>query len=357
MAEAINSTNSFWETPIYTLAQSGTKIKPKLNKKEPKRVSGKGAELSNNKMLQNRAKRKMITQTMILSLIDVAKKKEDTDMVKYYWNTYYCLNKVYTSEGKLYGKYCKNRFCTLCLAIRKADIINKYLPTIQKWEDPYFVTLTVKACSAKDLNKFVKGMFRAFNQIKEKQKKLNQRGKGIKLIGIKSLECNFNAEKKTYNPHFHIIVPNKEIAETLKKEWLLKWTSKFTIHKAQNIEKVDGIKRCLMEIIKYGSKIFTEPDISKKSKQKVPPHIYTSALHNIFSAMKGYRIFDRFGFNLPKCNYEKPKATLLIQYEELIFDPKQADWLISETNNRLTGFIPEKELISLLENNIDLVLE
>ena len=61
---------------------------------------------------------------------------------------------------------------------------------------------------------------RAFDRIHNQCKKRHQRGKGIKLIGIKLLECNFNPAKQTYNPHFHLIVPNEEIAELLKSEWL-----------------------------------------------------------------------------------------------------------------------------------------
>jgi plasmid rolling circle replication initiator protein Rep len=36
-------------------------------------------------------------------------------------------------------------------------------------------------------------------------------------MGIKSLECNFNPKTRTYNAHFHFIVPSKEIAEMLIK--------------------------------------------------------------------------------------------------------------------------------------------
>ena len=61
------------------------------------------------------------------------------------------------------------------------------------------------------------GMLRAFELIHNRCKKRYERGKGIKLIGFKSFECNFNPGTKTYNPHFHFIVQNKEIAELLKK--------------------------------------------------------------------------------------------------------------------------------------------
>ena len=81
-------------------------------------------------------------------------------------------------------------------------------------------------------------MKQAFKLISNRCKKRHQRGKGIKLIGIKSLECNFNPIRKTYNPHYHLIVATKEMAEVLKKEWLKLWTKKYTSPKAQHIRKV-----------------------------------------------------------------------------------------------------------------------
>jgi len=54
------------------------------------------------------------------------------------------------------------------------------------------------------------------------------------------------------------------------------------------------------EYPKYGSKIFTEQDLDKKSNGKIPRKIYVRALDNILSAMEGIRIFERFGFNLPR---------------------------------------------------------
>jgi hypothetical protein len=52
--------------------------------------------------------------------------------------------------------------------------------------------------------------------------------------------------------------------------------------------------------VKYGSKIFSEPDVNKKAKGGRNPKLYVSALHYIFLSMKGLRIFERFGFDLPK---------------------------------------------------------
>jgi len=309
-----------------------------------------------NPSLLNRAKRKTITRKMIHSLIDVAKAKGEPQRVQAYWNAYHCQSKIISSNNKLYGNYCKNRFCTVCCAIRKAEIINKYYPILKQWENPYFVTLTVKAIKAKNLNKWVFGMNKAFSIIKDRCKKRHQREKGIKLIGIKSLECNFNPQRKTYNPHFHIIVPTKEIAELLIKEWMLQWNKTGVIHtspKAQHMRKVENLERDLIETIKYGSKIFTEADLKKKGKQVTAPMVYAYALDNILCAMKGKRIFDRFGFNLPKTAAKETTQKLISNYDEYIFSSDATDWVNQTTGECLTGYTQPIELSHLLNECVN----
>jgi hypothetical protein len=107
---------------LNTLAQSGTE--------QAVILYGNGSELSNDKAIKGRAKRKMITNKMTLSLVDVAREKEHFERLQTYWNTYHCQSRIYTADGRLYGKYCKNRCCLICLSIRKADIINRYLPIL-----------------------------------------------------------------------------------------------------------------------------------------------------------------------------------------------------------------------------------
>jgi hypothetical protein len=334
-----------------TLGQSRTSKMPVL-------LAGKGSDLNNDKALKGRAKRKIITQSLVLALIDIAKERGDIEKIQPFWNTYYCQDRVFSSDGRLYGQYCKNRICTLCGSIRKAEIINKYLPIIESWENPQFLTLTIKAVKARNLKKLIAGMVKAFGQIKDAQRKRHQRRKGIQLIGIKSLECNFNPVRKTYNPHLHLILPNIETSELLINEWLKKWTPNWTSRKAQLNKPVFNNETALIEIIKYGSKIFTEPDINKKSRQKMPRQIYAAALYNILDAMKGHHLFDRFGFNLPK--YQKPntcKQNLTRDYKEWLFDPAQLDWQNIRNNEVLTEYQPTYSLTYLLKNNIDTVLQ
>lgn len=343
---------------IYTLVQSATENKAKNS--QTALVNGAGTDVMNNESLLKRAKRKVITRKMILSLIDVAKKLEDYEFIKPYWNTYHCQNKVTVSKDKLYSNYCKNRFCTICCAIRKADTINRYYPTLSNWQDVHFVTLTVKAVKVESLQKWIDGMFRAFKLIHNRQKKRHERGQGIKIIGIKSLECNFNPQTKTYNPHYHIIVPSKEIADLLVEEWLFQWKSPkklFTSHKAQYVRPVENLERDLIEVIKYGSKIFTEPDLKKKSrkntKQKATPQIYAHALHNIFKALKSKRIFERFGFDLPKQQKKENSTKLITDIQEFIFPKDATDWIDPNTGQNLTGYSQPFELQYLLNECIN----
>lgn len=101
---------------IYTLAQSGTPSKAKNGSIAI--IKGEGTQIENNKSLPQRAKRKTISRSMILSLVDIAKNENDEEWAQRYWNTYHCQNKIVEVDGKLHGEYCKNRFCTVCLAIQ-----------------------------------------------------------------------------------------------------------------------------------------------------------------------------------------------------------------------------------------------
>jgi hypothetical protein len=131
---------------------------------------------------------------MMLNLITIAQENGEPELEKSYWNTYYCQQNTVTADGRLYGKYCKNRFCTLCCANRKAEMINRYYPILKDWKEAYFIALTVKACKAHQLKPYIEIMLKTFQKITGKHRKRYQRGTGLKLVGIKSLESNFNSQ-------------------------------------------------------------------------------------------------------------------------------------------------------------------
>ncbi len=342
-----------------TLVQSGTQQIKKATKKPTIIVNGSGT-LVTKVAMDKRAKKKTITQPLVLELINVAEAKgRDKKHIKSYWNTWHCQSKIHSFDGKIFGKYCKTRICPVCCGIRKAEIINKYLPVIKEWETPHFVTLTIKAVPANLLDSRVKEMNIAFRKIKDKYRKWHTKGKSIKLMGVKSLECNFNAPPKTYNPHFHIIVPNRATANLLKQEWCKYWGGSKANSQAQDIREIYDPENCLVETIKYGTKIFTDPSKQKNTDKKASSIIYVSAIDNIIWAMKPHRIFERFGFNLPtKPKIKGGKSQTLSEYDEWEHDPKQNDWVnTKDADQLLTGYVITGELLNILENNIDTELE
>lgn len=351
-------------SPTGTSEGASQYISIKRDRYSKKRISkasivlqGSGTEIGDASVIEERTKIKLITAKVMLSLIDVAKKKGDAHAIQSYWNTFHCQSKLYTSNGKSYGKYCKNRFCALCCRIRKADIINRYIPVIQTWDEPHFVTLTEKAVTAKGLPKRIKDMNRAFKILMQRNKKRHQRGKEIRMIGIKSLECNFNPVKRTYNPHFHLIVPNKAVADLIIKEWLALWTEKYTSPYAQDSRKITNLETALIEVVKYSSKIFTEPN-GKKSKIKVKPIVYVSALHNIIWSMKDIRIFERFGFNLPKDNMKHERSERVSEeYREWNYNFRKRNWFELNSNELLTDYDIPPEILDLIYNNLDIEME
>jgi plasmid rolling circle replication initiator protein Rep len=134
------------------------------------------------------------------------------------------------------------------------------LPVLQTWKDVHFVTLTIKAVKAPRMPVMIKAMNQAFRLVKAKNAKRSKRGTGQKLMGLKSLECNFNPKTKTYNPHLRLLVPSREMAEKIIDEWLQLWTKRYTHRDAQNCRIVEDTEKYLIELIKYEAKIFTEPD-------------------------------------------------------------------------------------------------
>lgn len=343
---------------IYTLAQTGTiKKNTTVGQRPFIIVTGEGSDLMNMDCQKERAKRKHNTQALVLTLIDIAKEEGNEKLIKSLWNTYYCLNEVYVSNGRVHGKYCKNKICTVCLCIRKAELINKYLSMIETWEDAHFLTLTIRSVRKERLRALLKNMIKGFNRITARYRKRNREKGEIRLIGVRSIECEFNPKKQTYNPHFHIIVKCREAGQILMREWVKESKKKSkTIYAelwCQDLQKVTDPVNCLIEIVKYGSKIFTETDVDKKANNG-DAIIYAKALYSILVAMQGLRLFDRFGFNLPKGSKKKSSTIqTLHDYRDYIFEPAKADWVDSESGTPLTEFVADPKTEYLLENCIN----
>ena len=211
--------------------------------------------------------------------------------------------------------------------------------------------------SRKKPKKRMSDLNRGFRKISSKHRKRNQRGKGIKLMGVKSLECNFNPDARTYNPHLHLIVASQEMADIIIAEWLALCTRKFASPRAQDKRKVENTEKALIEIVKYGSKIFTEPGLDRKQQTTGKKAMHVAALDNIFNAMKGLRIFERFGFNLPAEAVGEKTVSIVKKYDEWVFEAKYFDWYNIDTGESLTDFNPDPGLQDLLGNCINTDLQ
>jgi hypothetical protein len=202
----------------------------------------------------------------------------------------------------------------------------------------------------------MRSLINGFQKITGKYRKRVQRRTGPKLIGIRSLESNFNPVKKTYNPHFHLIVANREMAETIKQEWLAMCLEHLARPSAQKIDRIWNSETALIEVVKYGSKIFTEPDVNNKTSKNGDCDIYASALDNILTGMQGLRIFERFGFDLSKSDRPR-KDPFVSEAYEWKFEPQVFDWINEFTDATLSGYVPPMELVNLLTYNVDTSLE
>lgn len=347
------NTGAFVQGAINTLAQ----VRTEGTEKPATIIQGQGSQPMTKESCQIRGKRKQITQALAINLMLIAKQKGNKDLVKRFRNTYYCQNRIVTHNGKIFSKYCKNRFCTVCSSNRKAQLINDLRPIIGSWESPYFVTLTVANCKAQYLKRKIRKMYAVLKTITERHYKRYQRGKGIKLIGIRNLECTFNPQRMDYHPHLHLIVPDKQTANTLMQDWLKEWGVFEASGSSQHKRPVKDLEHDLVETIKYCAKIFTEPDPKAKDKKTAKRNIYVRAIYNIIDAMNGVRLYESFGFTVPQKEKQHKQALLTVDYQDWYYVPAFKDWLDTETGHPLLGYEPLDELVKLLDGNIDIEKE
>ena len=238
-------------------------------------------------------------------------------------------------------------------------MITNYLPFLKTWEDPFTLVLSLTSPKAERLKETIEEMYSLLERIVDKYRKRASRGKGFRLIGIRSLECTYNPKDDTYHPHFHFVLPNKEIALAIQSEWMKEgrklWGVKAISQAGQHCKRAKGgdVEKAMVEAIKYSTKIFTEIDPTQKRKgKKGQRKIYIDAYDNIIAALSARRIFDRFGFNLLKQNPEPKQIKFAKHQKKWKFSAEHADWLEDESELTLTNYIPQPELDVLLNEQI-----
>lgn len=132
------------------------------------------------------------------------------------------------------------------------------------------------------------------------------------------------------------------------------WGKNSVTPMAQYNMRIRDLESTLVEILKYSTKTFTEPDKVKKNNKPASALICVAAYDNIIKAMQSHRIFERFGFDLPKRSKGGKNIKLLRTYKEWYYDGESSNWMEVEGEQTLCNFEPTNELIALIENHLDL---
>lgn len=291
--------------------------------------TGSKKEPEQDRTLLNRARAKLITNTLVLRLVDV----KDSPLHQAYWNTYHCATSIEQRGKTLKTKYCKNRWCMVCNRIRTALLIKGYEPALKQLQDPQFITLTFPNVRGGVLREEIEGMGASMGRIIDRLRK-----QGIKLKGIRKLECTYNPNRGDFNPHYHLIVEGNAAAKILVGEWLKEYPT--ARKEAQDIKPANA--GTIMELMKYFTKILP----SKGSRVNGKVEINPKSLDTMFQAMKGVQVFRAIGIRKQVSeeieNLEKKEYDILEQeYAIWIWEQDVADWLDFISHEPLTKYEPE----------------
>jgi hypothetical protein len=211
---------------------------------------------NNKEKYQKRARSIAINQAFASKLLIV-----NSPLKKQYFRTFECSTIVIQEGDKAHSRYCKSRACIICSRVRCANLITGYYKSVNEFKTPMFVTLTIPAVKENEIRQAIELMNANFNQVRDVFRK-----RKTPLKGLRKLESNFNPEKNTYNPHYHLLLDiTKHEAKALKSEWLKRYP--FASQKAQDIQVADT--NTLAELFKYATKMITKGKFEAYNQDKI----------------------------------------------------------------------------------------
>ena len=320
------------------IEQLGTRHKPNAPGNDGN--AGEGCEVEPFEALRKRARAKYYSAGVAGGLYML-----DSPLKKSYGTTFYqCAETLEQNGTKVTSRYCGHRWCVVCNRIRTANLIKGYEVPLSRLEDLQFVTLTVPNVEANDLRETIEQMIILVQAIQNMFQKRQQRGlQGWQLVGLRKLECTYNAQTGEFHPHFHFLISGKEAANGLRAEWLRRVET--ATCKAQDVRKAG--KGSEKELFKYFAKMVTKVD-GKRVTLLEPLDI-------IFQAMRGLRVFQPMG-GLKKVSeeIEELKAVEVAGIEAVeetaYWKWESSDWVNLETGEARTGYIPSEQAEELNSN-------
>lgn len=229
--------------------------------------------------LDKRLISKYLTHQILYPLID-----QESEMKGSYWRAWHCGNTMIQQGQKLTTTYCKHRACITCNRIRTAELINGYLPQIESFDRPQFITLTRPNVEVTELRAEFEALIKIFSLIMRKAKRI-----GLSNSALRKIECTYNVRANTFNPHIHVISSNKELSTFILNEWLKR--NKNASKRAQDIREADN--NSTKELFKYFTKLVHMKYDERMDKSNITVQPY--ALDRILSAIKGKRTFQTYG--------------------------------------------------------------
>lgn len=301
----------------------------------------KSTGVEDRRALLKRARSKYFTNAIVSCLVAL-----DSPLKSKYVNTLNCCTTLTKRGEKVTGNYCKNRWCMVCNRIRTAQLIKKYSPVLQEWENKCFVTLTVPNIKGKRLRRELERMQYQLKLIRQKFHK-----RKVKFSGVRKLEVTYNPNRDDYHPHYHFIIEGEEVGRELLREWLERFPE--AKRKAQDVREADN--ETVMELFKYFTKVITPTSKAVSGVEVNGQIIYPAALDVIFQSVRGLRTYEHFGFKVAKEEgeeeVEEGKEVSGEEVEVSVYQWEQSghDWVNKETGEVLTGYAPSVRFRSFVE--------
>lgn len=210
------------------------------------------------KILQKTKKKKMLNTDVVAWLCSIG----ETDRAQRIDD---CATHIGITEIGGYAKiikadFCRERLCNVCAWRRQTKFVAQMFPVLEILSKDYeflLVTLTMRSVKLGELKQAIDIMLKGYDRfLKHRQVQRGWAGK------VRGLEMKYNSEKKTFNPHIHILVAvSKDYFETKTKyvshaELVRCWgeSIRTDYFPRCEVKKVTETRGAVLETMKYSFK-------------------------------------------------------------------------------------------------------
>lgn len=290
--------------------------------------------------LRKRARSKARTEAVVEGLSRLG---TETPLRFGYAATLCCSNVLRQDGATVKGKYCGNRWCTVCNRIRTAKLRTAYAPELATWKDAQFVTLTLPNVPANRLHSTVREILNAVRRIANNVRRTD----GLSWRAVRKLEVTYNRQRRDYHPHLHLLVQGNATAHQLVARWLATFPTANA--GAQKVVPCVGAN-AMAELFKYLTKQAVKDE---NGDLTAPP---ARALDTIYKSVRKLRTIQAMGFKVSRLAdvVQDEDATLTLDAStpapaartepvEWEWSPALTDWIDFTTGEVLADYDPTPE--------------